>query len=229
MKLVPLLLQIYDYRLKLQMIVIVERSQRLRDQQARLTGLDLRGNFEPGDSLVDKAVARYESDRLCYISWDACVSRDHEILIGLKRDTSLTFDSSGSLKLTKRDQVEPCNASNEIQVRYCLIRRGLALDQGNILCYKLHDRLAEKLMNCRMEEPPSGCMNRLKQQTKSFGPCSPRRLAMESSRGLMDVHVTNSLMLVSIVRSSSTCCSIVLVLLTLQQLQSKQMNMMNRS
>ena len=30
-----------------------ERSQRLRDQQTRLAGLDLRGNFEPGDSLVD--------------------------------------------------------------------------------------------------------------------------------------------------------------------------------
>ena len=41
-----------------------ERSQRLRDQQARLSGLDLRGNFEPGDSLVDKAVACYESDQL---------------------------------------------------------------------------------------------------------------------------------------------------------------------
>ncbi len=43
-------------------------------------------------------------------------------------------------------------------MRYCLIRRGLALDQGSILCYKLRDRLAENLMNSRMEEPPSGCM-----------------------------------------------------------------------
>ena len=134
-----------------------ERSQRLRDQQARLTGLDLRGNFGPGDSLVDKAVACYESDRLCYISWDACVSRDHEILTGSKRDTSLTFDSdsSGSLKLTKRDQVEPCNASNEIQVRYCLIRRGLALDQGNIFVLNFTIVL---LKSCGMEEPPAGCM-----------------------------------------------------------------------
>ena len=45
-----------------------------------------------------------------------------------------------------------------MQVRYCLIRRGLALDQANIMCFKLHDRLAEKLMNARMEEPPSGCL-----------------------------------------------------------------------
>ena len=70
----------------------------------------------------------------------------------------MTFDASGSLKLSKRDQVEPCSASNEIQIRYCLIRRGLALDQGNVMDYKLHDRLAEKLLNSRMEEPPAGCV-----------------------------------------------------------------------
>ena len=135
-----------------------ERSQRLKDQQARLTGLDLRGNYEPGDSLVDRAVAAYEADRVSYITWDVCVSRDHEIVTGSKKDANLSFDSSGVLKLTKRDQVEPCSTTNEMQVRYCLIRRGLALDQANVMCFKLHDRLAEKLMNARMEEPPTGCV-----------------------------------------------------------------------
>ena len=135
-----------------------ERSQRLRDQQAKLTGLDLRGNCEPGDSLVDRCVSAYESDRISYLPWEACVSRDHEILTGSKKDTSLSFDASGNLKLAKRDQVEPCSASNEIQVRYCLLRRGLALDQANILDYKKHDKLVEKLMSVRMEEPPPGCM-----------------------------------------------------------------------
>ena len=47
---------------------------------------------------------------------------------------------------------------NEMAVRYCLSRRGLALDQANVMCYKKHDRLAEKLMNARMEEAPSGCL-----------------------------------------------------------------------
>ena len=135
-----------------------ERSQRLKDQQTRLSGLDLRGNYEPGDSLVDRAVAAYESDRVSYIPWDVCVSRDHEIVTGTKKDANLSFDSSGTLKLSKRDQVEPCSTGNEMQVRYCLIRRRLALDQANIMCFKLHDRLAEKLMNARMEEPPSGCL-----------------------------------------------------------------------
>ena len=29
-----------------------ERSQRLHEQQQRLSGLDIKGNFEPGDSLI---------------------------------------------------------------------------------------------------------------------------------------------------------------------------------
>jgi hypothetical protein len=103
-------------------------------------------------------VSNNESDRISYVSWDVCVSRDHEIVTGSKKDNSLTFDAAGHLKLTKKDQVEPCNTSNEMAVRYCLIRRGLALDQANVMCYKLHDRLAEKLMNARMEEAPSGCL-----------------------------------------------------------------------
>ena len=135
-----------------------ERSQRLHDQQKKLSGLDIRGNYEPGDSLIDRCVAAYEADRTVYVSWDVCVSRDHEILTGSKKDTGLTFDSAGHLKLTKKDQVEPCNTSNEMAVRYCLTRRGLALDQANIMCYKKHDRLAETLISSRMEEAPVGCV-----------------------------------------------------------------------
>ena len=67
-----------------------ERAQRLKDQQRRLVGLDLRGNYEPGDSLVDKCIAAYESDRLTYVPWESCVSREHEIATGAKRDPSFS-------------------------------------------------------------------------------------------------------------------------------------------
>ena len=39
-----------------------ERSQRLYEQQQRLSGLDIRGNFEPGDSLIDRCVSAYEAE-----------------------------------------------------------------------------------------------------------------------------------------------------------------------
>ena len=50
-----------------------ERSQRLYEQQQRLSGLDIRGNYEPRDSLIDRCVNAYEADRISYVTWDVCV------------------------------------------------------------------------------------------------------------------------------------------------------------
>eukprot|EP00435_Cladocopium_sp_Y103_P070421 s975_g35.t1 len=100
-----------------------ERSERLKQQQQRLKGLNIAGPLEPGDSLVDRCIAIYESDRIQYVSWESSVSREHELLTGNKRDTQLTFDGSGVLKLQKTSHVEPCSTASEIQVKYALSRR----------------------------------------------------------------------------------------------------------
>ena len=141
-----------------------ERSQRLHDQLKKFAGLDIRGNFEPGDSLIDRCVSTYEADRIAYVSWDVCVSRDHEILTGSKKDTGLTFDSAGHLKLTKKDQVEPCNTSNEMAVRYCLTRRGLALDQANIMCLQEARQVGGEAHQCSHGRGP-GWMCEIDTQT----------------------------------------------------------------
>ncbi|CAE7464902.1 unnamed protein product, partial [Symbiodinium microadriaticum] len=106
------------------------------------------------DSLVDKAVAIYESDRLLYQEWSTCVSREHELATGLKKDTGLTFDASGALKLASKQHAAPCDTSSEMMVRYCLVRRGLALEQANVMSYENHDLLVEKLFQYRLQEPP---------------------------------------------------------------------------
>ena len=133
-----------------------ERSERFEAQRKRLTGIKISGMMEPGDSLVDAAVAIYESDRIKYIEWQQCVSREHEVLTSTKKDTSLSFDSSGVLKMSKKDHVVPCEATSELQVKYCLTRRGLALEQGNILSFENHEKWSEKLFASRLNEPPPG-------------------------------------------------------------------------
>ena len=137
-------------------LAAAERAERFTSQQRRLTGIVMQGQMEPGDSLVDLAVNIYESDRLRYVAWENCVSREHEILTSSKKDAALTFDSSGNLKLSKREQVSPCEVSSELQIKYCLIRRGLALEQANILSFEKHELWAEKLMSCRLTDPPPG-------------------------------------------------------------------------
>eukprot|EP00435_Cladocopium_sp_Y103_P016455 s357_g4.t1 len=133
-----------------------ERSERLKQQQQRLKGLNIAGPLEPGDSLVDRCIAIYESDRIQYVSWESAVSREHELLTGNKRDTQLTFDGSGVLKLQKTSHVEPCSTASEIQVKYALSRRALAMDQANLVKFSLMESWSEKLMQSRLEEPNPG-------------------------------------------------------------------------
>ena len=131
-----------------------DRAQRLKEQQARITGFKIRGAYEPGDSLIDRAVHMLEQDRIAYLEWSVCVSREHELATNSRKDSSLTFDSSGLLRMVKRDKLAPCDASSELQVRYCLMRRGLALDQAGILTYEHHEALTEKLFQARLSTAP---------------------------------------------------------------------------
>ena len=137
-------------------LAAADRAQRLADQQARLTGLRLRGNLEPADGLVDKAVAVYESDRLQYLPWSECSSREHELTTGQKKDHSLSFDASGTIKLQTKTSAGSADTSSEMLVRFCLMRRGLALEQANVVSYANHDLLVEKLFEYKMMEPPPG-------------------------------------------------------------------------
>ena len=137
-------------------VCTAERAQRLRDQQARLSGLNIRGNYEPDDTLVDRCCSCYEQDRLVYVEWPACISREFELSNNVKKDPSLSFSNKGVLKLSKQEKHQPAATSTEIQVRYCLVRRGLAIDQANILAYRFHDKWTEFLMDTRMSGPPQG-------------------------------------------------------------------------
>ena len=133
-----------------------ERADRLKIQQQKLKGLAIRGRYEPADALVDKCCAAYESDRLSYIEWSLCISREYELANNVKKDTDLSFSNDGTLKLARTSKIEPMQGMTEIQVRYALVRRGLAMDQANIMDYAKHDMLVELLLDVRMQEPPSG-------------------------------------------------------------------------
>ena len=127
-------------------------------------------NFSPGGSddkpfkdLLTKVLGREAtlveescSDRLQWISWDQCVSREHELMHTSKKDQRLVVQASGELKFTSSVKYEPCDTSSEILLRYCFIRRALAMEQANILAYKHHDKWLEKIMACRLEIVPHG-------------------------------------------------------------------------
>lgn len=132
-----------------------ERAFRYEAQVARLPGLSLVNELEPSDSLVDAAAQMYDDNRLSYLEWASCTKKSQEIG-GVKKIPCLTFDSAGHLKLQQTSAGASADLETDLLVRYALQRRGLALDQANVLEYRLHDLWVDNLVDSKMRSPPTG-------------------------------------------------------------------------
>ena len=132
-----------------------DRADRRERQQKRLKGMAIQGFREPSDRLVDKAVSLYEENRLTYIPLTSCTSKDAEVKSqATKEDKHLVIDAVGNVKLRNQPEKLEADVSSDLLIQYALERRGLALDQANVLDYELHDRWIAKLMDARYRDPP---------------------------------------------------------------------------
>ena len=134
-----------------------ERADCLEKQQKRLTGIKIAGKLEPSDRLVDKCQNLYGENRLHHIELSKCTSKQQEILnVAHREDTHITFDDTGSVKIKDKEMKLEADLSNDMLLRLCMMRRGFALDQCNVLDYGKHDAWIEKVLDCRLEIPPDG-------------------------------------------------------------------------
>jgi len=134
-----------------------ERADRLERQQKRLIGLKITGKLEPSGRLVDRCQNLYDENRLHHIELSKCTSKEQEILnVSQREDRHITVDGTGSVKIKDKEMKLEADLSNDMLLRLCLMRRGLALDQCNVLDYAKHDAWVEKLLDIRLESPPDG-------------------------------------------------------------------------
>ena len=133
-----------------------DRADRRERQQKRLKGINIQGFREPSDRLVDKCVAIYEENRLAYVDLTTCTSKDAEVKASgsSKEDKHLTIDASGNVRMKGQQLKIEADISSDLLLQYALERRGLALEQANIVAYDLHDMWVSKLFEARYREPP---------------------------------------------------------------------------
>ena len=128
-----------------------ERADRLEKQQKRLTGIKIAGKLEPSDRLVDRCQNMYDENRLHHVELQKCTSKEQEILnVSQREDRHITVDGSGSVKIKDKEMKIEADLSNDMLVRLCMMRRGLAMDQCNILEHAKHDAWVEKILDCRL-------------------------------------------------------------------------------
>ena len=134
-----------------------ERADRYQEQSKRLVGISIKGHLEPSDHLIDICCGIYEENRLKYVEWSKCTSRESELQSDQKKDASFTLDSTtGKLKVETKTSSEQADTSSEILLQYALTRRSLAMDQANIIEFNKMQVWTDRLIRARIEEAPPG-------------------------------------------------------------------------
>ena len=133
-----------------------ERADLYERQVKRITGLTLRGPLEPSDALVDAFCAMYESNRIRFVAWEKYTARDAELDKDAKPEHLFALDSSGKLKVEGKKSDPIADTSSEILLQYALQRRGLSMDQANLLDFGIHQLWVDRLLKVRLQAPPSG-------------------------------------------------------------------------
>ena len=145
-----------------------ERADRYEKQAKRLAGVSIKGQLEPSDSLVDLCCAMYEENRLKYIDWSKCTSRESELQGDAKKDPCFTLDTTtGKLKVESKPQTEHADTSSEILLQFALTRRSLAMDQANTIEFGKMQVWVDRLIKIRVEEPPPGFVKPTMKQLQS--------------------------------------------------------------
>lgn len=132
-----------------------ERQERRDRVDSRLVGIELQGELDVSNRLLDLAVGIYEDNTLRYVAWQDCTKREME-LNGLKKDSYWAADSQGIIKEKVHTKADPADLSSDLKVAYALRRRGLAFEMADIMSYEVHEKLVNQLLAAFMKDPLPG-------------------------------------------------------------------------
>ena len=136
-------------------LATAERVARQREQELKLTGLVFTPETIPANHLVDLFVEMGESGILSYIKPEQCCSRAQEIH-SIKKDVSVSTDSSGLLKLGNKSSEPTCEANSELKLKLAWQRRNLAMDLAGIASFEVVESWTQMLFSHLLRDQPRG-------------------------------------------------------------------------
>jgi hypothetical protein len=132
-----------------------EKTVRLAAIRLELSGLDITGELEPSDNVVDRLVAMQEDGNLKYLKWEEIGRRDVEIR-GSKKDNFWKPDANGHLREYSSIIETPADISDMLKIKTLLQRRGVALQMARLMSYKGHEKWVAKLFKELQRDPLPG-------------------------------------------------------------------------
>ena len=135
---------------------VAEKAARLRDQEARLPGIRIRGEMQPSYALIDMVSQIKETDSIVWIAPSKCSKRDAEVQNNAKdKPVTLSLEQQMVKLATTEDHVA-VDTSTDLQLQWALQRRGLAFDQCALISNAEHELWVQQLLTQMTREPPSG-------------------------------------------------------------------------
>ena len=136
-------------------LTLPERTARKKKIEHKLAGLDINGVHEVSHELVDKCVAIREDRILRYVPWESCTTRTEE-LDGKKTDPVWKPDASGVIREVPGQASSTTSVGTDYQLSNVFIRRGIALEQGGVMLFSTHQKIAQRFMADLSYAPPPG-------------------------------------------------------------------------
>lgn len=134
-----------------------EKQARLQQQQARLGGLHIAGELQPSHALIDLAASMLESNTIIWIGPSKCSKREAEIqLAATKEKSQILSVEQQTVKVTAAETTLKADSNTELQLQWCLQRRGIALDQCRLVDWDLHQRWVQYLLGVLSKAAPEG-------------------------------------------------------------------------
>ena len=134
-----------------------EKQARLQQQQERLGGLKITGELQPSHALIDLAASMLESNTIIWIGPTKCTKREVEIqLAATKEKSQILSVEQQTVKVTAAETNLKADSNTELQLQWCLQRRGIALDQCRLVEWETHQRWVQYLLGLLSKASPEG-------------------------------------------------------------------------
>ena len=130
-----------------------ERDDRIRKQNARITGFTIRGDYEPAHCIVDFFATMIDESAPKYLPLSKCISREQE-LQSQRTDKSVVIVEDKQLHVKNRGSEQTADLSSDLKVQNAFIRRGLACEQANLMTYETHEKIRHAFMAHMTRDPP---------------------------------------------------------------------------
>jgi len=129
-----------------------ERDERIRKQQASITGFVIQGDYEPAHSVVDFFTTMLAPK---YLPLSKCISREQELQT-MKVDKRIDVIEDQQLQVKNKAPEAHADLTTDLKVQNAFVRRGLAGEQAGIFTYSTHEKVRHAFMAHMTRAAPPG-------------------------------------------------------------------------